>query len=95
MKLTILMFTLLILINNDFFHSDKNLVSALPFNNWRFEILNKHMSQLKKKIQELKKSFEENSKNKDEEMRREIVEKFLLPRVNGTTLLKDFYAGRY
>ena len=95
MKLRILIFTLLILINNDFFDANKSMVTALPFHSWRFEMLNKHMSHLNKKIQELKKSFEDILKNKDEEMRREIFEKFLLPRANGTTLLKDFYAGRF
>ena len=95
MKLAILMITLLILLGNDFFDSNTNVVTTLPFQSWRLELLNKHMSELKKKMQEFTKSFDDKLKNKDEEMRREIFLKFLWPLANGTTLLKDFYANRY
>jgi hypothetical protein len=68
-----------------------------------FEIFSNSISQLKKKIAILKKRIQETNHNKivhenkndDEEMKQKIFEKHLLPRANGTSVLKDFYPGRY
>ena len=98
MKLSILMFALIILINsNEILHADKKrvIVDAMPFHIWRLDMLHKYMAQLRKKILDLKMSLEDWKNDKQEEIRRGIFEKFLLPHANGTSVLKDFYAGRY
>ena len=70
-----------------------------------FEIFSNSIAQLKKKITTLKTRIQEandtksahsrDKQNNDDEMKRKIFEKYLLSRANGTSVLKDFYPGRY
>jgi hypothetical protein len=63
----------------------------------KFSIFNPDTSsRLKLKVFDLKQSIRErNEIKKSEEMRQNVFEKFLLSRANLTSLLKDFYPGRY
>ncbi len=68
----------------------------------RHEIYGKNASQLIKKILDFfyndsSKSLRVNNDDDDddEKIAKKIIEKHLLPRANGTSLLKDFYPGRY
>ncbi len=68
-----------------------------------FEIFSNSIAQLKKKITTLKTRIQNDTKsahsrdkqNNDDEMKRKIFQKYLLSRANGTSVLKDFYPGRY
>ena len=97
MKLSILMLALLILINNDYLDADKVLANKniKTFHLWRFQLFKMQVAELKKKIFELNMKYGEDQKDEDEEKRRAIFEKHLLPHANGTSLLNEFYAGRY
>ena len=91
MKSSILIIALLI--SCHFLAADKQLKSK-PFYSFRFEIFNKHIAQLKQKILDLRKRIQERM-DAYTDTERNAFEKYLLPRANGTSLLKDFYAGRY
>ena len=91
MKTSLLIIALLI--SCHFLAADKQLKSK-PFYSLRFEIFNKHFAQLKQRILDLRKRIQEKLDAKTE-LERNAFEKYILPRANGTSLLKDFYAGRY
>ena len=62
----------------------------------RFSVFNPDTtSRLKLKVFDLKQRIRERNEAAHNEMRQNVFEKFLLSRANLTSLLKDFYPGRY
>lgn len=104
MRITILLLALFIsfelLAAEEYFNSNSYKVSG--DNSLRqFNVFNQHVSRLKQKVHESRKSTKKEEQTlakkaaKEEMERKKIIEKHLVPHANGTTLLKDFYAGRF
>ena len=99
MKLFVLALTLLVCSESITANDTKSHRSFLTFR--RHEIYGKNASQLIKKIlnffyNDSSKSLRvNNDDDNDEKIAKKIIEKHLLSRANGTSLLKDFYPGRY
>ena len=104
MRITILIYALFIsyelLAAEEFFNSN-SYKSGGDISLRQFNVFNQHVSRLKQKVYDsrINTKKEEHTLAKkaatEEIERKKIIEKYLLPHANGTTLLKDFYAGRF